>query len=98
MFWHIILSLNCLILSNPPNDQWISNQDVENAQKIKTIADREGMPIASLAQRFLFSMADANRVVMGARKINQIEATVADWKAGVLTEALFDEICGAIKP
>ena len=85
-------------VANPPNDQWISNQDVENAKKVKAIADREGMPIASLAQRFLFSMADANRVVMGARKINQIEATVADWKAGVLTEALFNEICEAIKP
>ncbi|AWV98373.1 aldo/keto reductase [Arcticibacterium luteifluviistationis] len=83
-------------VSNPPNDEWISEQDVKNAIKVKAIADREGMKISTLAQRFLFSMAEANRVVMGARKIEQIKSTISDWKAGALPKSLFDEIVKAI--
>lgn len=84
-------------VTNPPNDEWISEQDVKNAIKVKAIADREGMKISTLAQRFLFSMAEANRVVMGARKIEQIKSTISDWKAGVLPESIFNEIVIAIK-
>ncbi len=83
-------------VTNPPNDEWITAKDVENARKLKEIADREGMKISSLAQRFLFSMAEANRVVMGARKIEQIKSTMADWNAGLLPKTLFDEIASGI--
>ncbi len=83
-------------VTNPPNDEWITAKDVENARKLKAIADREGMKISSLAQRFLFSMAEANRVVMGARKIEQIKSTMADWNAGLLPKTLFDEIASGI--
>ncbi|MCR9062687.1 MAG: aldo/keto reductase [Cytophagales bacterium] len=83
-------------VTNPPNDEWITAKDVKNARKLKAIADREGMKISSLAQRFLFSMAEANRVVMGARKIEQIKSTMADWNAGLLPKALFDEIASGI--
>ena len=81
---------------NRPNDEWISNKDVDNAIKVKVIADREGMKISSLAQRFLFSTKEASRVDMGARKIEQIKSTMADWNAGVLPESLFDEIVSII--
>ncbi|GHB63761.1 aldo/keto reductase [Persicitalea jodogahamensis] len=80
-----------------PNDQWITDRDVDNAIRVKAIADREGMKLSTLAQRFLFSVKEANRVVMGARKIEQIKSTVEDWKAGVLPEALFDEIVGVVR-
>lgn len=83
-------------VTNTPNDEWITAKDVENARKLKAIADREGMKISSLAQRFLFSMAEANRVVMGARKIEQIKSTMADWNAGLLPKTLFDEIASGI--
>ncbi len=83
-------------VTNPPNDEWITAKDVENARKLKAIADREGMKISSLAQRFLFSMAEANRVVMGARKIEQIKSTMADWNAGLLPKTLFEEIASGI--
>jgi aryl-alcohol dehydrogenase-like predicted oxidoreductase len=79
-----------------PNDQWVSNMDVDNAIKIKAIADRENMKLSSLSQRFLFSIKEANRVVMGARKIDQIKSTINDWKMGVLPEELFNEIIESI--
>ncbi|PWJ57979.1 aryl-alcohol dehydrogenase-like predicted oxidoreductase [Dyadobacter jejuensis] len=79
-------------VNTPPNDGWISEKDIENAKRVKAIADREGMKLSSLAQRFLFSTKEASRVVMGARKNEQIRSTLDDWKAGVLPEALFNEI------
>ena len=69
---------------NRPNDEWISDKDVDNAIEIKAMADREGLKISSLAQRFLFSIKEANRVVMGARKIEQIKSTISDWREGVV--------------
>ncbi|SOE20338.1 Predicted oxidoreductase [Spirosomataceae bacterium TFI 002] len=84
-------------VENPPNDEWITAKDIANAKKVKAIADREGIKLSSLAQRFLFSMKEANRVVMGARKIEQIESTIADWKAGVLDQNLFNEIVNSIE-
>lgn len=84
-------------VENPPNDEWITVKDIANAKKVKAIADREGIKLSSLAQRFLFSLKEANRVVMGARKIEQIESTIADWKAGVLDQNLFNEIVNSIE-
>jgi aryl-alcohol dehydrogenase-like predicted oxidoreductase len=84
-------------VEKPPMDEWITSKDIANAIKIKAIADRERMKLSSLAQRFLFSMKEANRVVMGARKIEQIESTISDWKAGVLEENLFNEIVSLIE-
>lgn len=79
-----------------PNDRWTTNQDVDNAIKVNAIADRESMKLSTLAQRFLFSVKEANRVVMGARQIDQIKSTIADWQAGVLPETLFNEIVETI--
>jgi aryl-alcohol dehydrogenase-like predicted oxidoreductase len=81
---------------NRPNDEWISDKDVDNAIKIKAISEREGLKISSLAQRFLFSIKEANRVVMGARKIEQIKSTISDWREGVLPEPIFNEILSLI--
>lgn len=83
--------------NDPPNNEWITRQDVKTAGEIKEIADREGMKISTLAQRYLFSIREADRVVMGARKIEQIQSTVTDWEAGVLSEDLFNEITHTIR-
>lgn len=80
-----------------PNDEWVTNRDVDNAITVKAIADREGMKLSTLAQRFLFSVKEANRVVMGARKIEQIKSTVDDWKEGALPEVLFNEIVETVR-
>ncbi|WP_246040869.1 aldo/keto reductase [Flavivirga rizhaonensis] len=72
--------------------EWITQSDLDNAIKVKTIADRLNMSIATLAQRYLFSIAEADRVVMGARNLQQIQSTIADWKLGKLPEDIFNEI------
>ena len=82
--------------NDPPDDEWITMPDVKTAGEIKKIADWEGMKISTLAQRYLFSIREADRVVMGARKIGQIRSNVTDWKAGVLPETLFNEVTRTI--
>lgn len=77
-------------------DQWISQADQAAARAVKQLADKHDMALASLAQRYLFSIAEADRVVMGARTPAQIQSTVADWKKGKLSEALFEEVTSAI--
>lgn len=72
--------------------EWITQTDLDNAIKVKTIADRINMPLATLAQRYLFSIGEADRVVMGARNLEQIQSTIKDWKLGKLPEDIFNEI------
>ncbi len=76
--------------------QWITERDLENAKKVKAIADSLDMPLPALAQRYLFSIAEADRIVMGARNMQQIQATIADWESGKLSEENFDKITAII--
>lgn len=75
-----------------PDGEWILQSDLNNAKAIKALADANDMPLASLAQRYLFSIAEADRVVMGAKNLAQIQSTLNDWKLGKLREDLFNKI------
>ncbi len=75
---------------------WITEKDVKNAKKINEIANGLGIPLATLAQRYLFSIKEADRVVMGARNLRQITATLSDWNSGVLDEVVFNTITDVI--
>lgn len=77
-------------------DTWISAKDQQAAIAVKALADAHGISLPSLAQRYLFSIAEADRVVMGARTAKQIAATVADWQAGKLPQDLFEAVTTAI--
>ncbi len=77
---------------HPPNTEWITALDIETAKVVNKIAQQNDLPLATLAQRYLFSIREAARVVMGARKITQIQSTVSDWQQGALPKAIFDEI------
>ena len=70
----------------------ISIKDIERSVLVNELASRNGMALPEIAQRYLFSIEEATRVVMGARKINQITDTIACWKEGALCKSLFDEI------
>ena len=76
--------------------EWITENDLNNAIKIKAIADSLEMPLSTLAQRYLFSISEADRIVIGARNVDQIKATVSDWQSGKLSEEVFDTITAVI--
>ncbi|AQG80721.1 aldo/keto reductase [Spirosoma montaniterrae] len=82
----------------PVGDDYISDRDIQNAIRVNEIAKKHGLPLPTLAQRYLFSMAEATRVVMGARTIPQIQNTINDWRQGALPEEVFDEITNTIAP
>ena len=82
---------------NPPvDDEYIGEREIRNAIRVNEIAKKYGLPLPTLAQRYLFSIAEATRVVMGARKIDQIQSTIADWQQGALPEEIFDEITAVL--
>lgn len=72
--------------------QFITQQDLDIAIQVKAIADDLDLPLPTLAQRYLFSIAEADRIVMGARNTQQIKATIADWESGKLPKEIFDKI------
>jgi aryl-alcohol dehydrogenase-like predicted oxidoreductase len=74
----------------------ISLQDIQTAGVVAELAKKNGMPLPEMAQRYLFSVQEASRVVMGARNLTEIEATVDYWKKGALPEPLFEEITRCI--
>jgi aryl-alcohol dehydrogenase-like predicted oxidoreductase len=81
----------------PPTDtEYITAKEIAAANRVNDIAKKYGIPLATLAQRYLFSIQEATRVVMGARKISQITSTIEDWKQGALEEGIFNEITLAI--
>ncbi len=76
--------------------EWITQLDLENAIRVKAVADKYDLSLATLSQRYLFSIKEADRVVMGARTPTQIKATIDDWNAGKLSEELFNEVTACI--
>ncbi|WP_271765905.1 aldo/keto reductase [Aquimarina algiphila] len=76
--------------------EWITESDLLNARKVKAIADKQEMSLATLAQRYLFSIKEADRVVMGAKNLTQIKSTIHDWKLGKLDQETFEEVSKVI--
>ena len=86
-----------LFTKNQPTDnEYITEREIANAIQVNEIAKKYGMALPTLAQRYLFSIEEATRVVMGARNIQQIQNTIADWQQGALPKKIFNEITKVI--
>lgn len=83
-------------IADGPDNTWITQRDIENALKVKELAESHAIPLASMAQRYLFAIAEADRVVVGARNTQQMKDTLQDWQAGSLPEHLFEAITDII--
>lgn len=79
-----------------PNNEWISNLDVHNALKVNNIAKKYDIPLSRLALRYVFSIEEADRVVVGPSKQEQMEDLIEAWDEGKLPEEVFDEITSTI--
>jgi aryl-alcohol dehydrogenase-like predicted oxidoreductase len=86
-----------LFTQNPPTDnEYITEREIANAKRVNDIAKKYKMPLPTLAQRYIFSIKEATRVVMGARNIQQIQNTINDWQQGALPKKIFNEITKAL--
>ena len=77
-------------VQHPPD--WVSARDAATARRVNALSAHTGLSLPSLAHRYLFSMAEADRVVIGAGNSADLQTTLADYQAGPLPEALFNEI------
>ena len=79
-----------------PNNEWITNKDVDIALQINQIAQKYDIPLSRLALRYLFSIKEADRIVVGPSKKEQIVDVLEAWNEGKLAESIFDEITETI--
>ena len=79
-----------------PNNEWISNADVDVALEIEKIAQENKIPLSRLALRYVFSILEADRVVVGPTKMEQLEDVLEAWEEGKLPENIFNKITNTI--
>ncbi|GAA4940805.1 aldo/keto reductase [Algibacter agarivorans] len=79
-----------------PNNEWITNTDVDNALKINKISEKHKIPLSRLALRYVFSIEEADRVVVGPTTKEQLVDLLNAWDEGKLPENIFDEITNTI--
>src|SRR5690606_15017894 len=72
---------------------WVWGPQIDRAIRLKQIAEQHGLPLATLAHRFTFSLAELDRVVIGASNRRELESALADYAAGSLPVEAFDEVC-----
>lgn len=76
--------------ASPPG--WLKKNIIKKAEQIKMIADRHQLSISSLAHRFLLSVPENFKIVIGPKGPHQLNQTVIDFKEGPLPEKILEEI------
>jgi aryl-alcohol dehydrogenase-like predicted oxidoreductase len=76
--------------ASPPG--WLKKNSIERAKQVKLIADKYQMPLSSLAHRFLLSLPENFKIVIGPKNSHQLQQTVIDFRKGPLPENIIEEI------
>lgn len=79
-------------VNNPPDSEWIKNVHIENAIQVNEIAQSKGLTLTNLALRYLFSMREADRVVLGPRTLDEVQESISIWEEGPLEQEVFDQV------
>ena len=74
----------------PPD--WLSTRDVTLARHVNNLANEWGLLLPTLAHRYLFSIADIDRVILGAGNQTDLQRALSDHQAGALPKDLFDQL------
>lgn len=72
---------------------WITEKEVAQAARLYTIGKKYDIPFDQLALRFVLSIGEVSRVVIGASNASELSSSIQAWKAGSLPQARFYEIC-----
>ena len=78
--------------------QWVWTPQIERAIRLKALADQHGLTLATLAHRFLFTVGEIDRVVIGARSPEELTGALADFAAGPLSPELFEAVSSPTLP
>jgi aryl-alcohol dehydrogenase-like predicted oxidoreductase len=79
-----------------PNNEWITNTDVDVALSVNQIALKYNIPLSRLALRYVFSIEEADRVVVGPTNQEQLTDLLNALEEGKLEESIFNEITNSI--
>ena len=71
---------------------WTAPGAIDRAIQLHALAEQHGLTLPTLAHRFAFSVAELDRVVIGARSPQELTGALADFTAGPLSAELFDAI------
>jgi len=71
---------------------WLDIKFVDAAVNMKSIADKYGIALHSLAHRFLLSIPQLFYIVIGASNRQQLNETLEDFNNGALPHNIFLEI------
>lgn len=70
---------------------WIPADLYRRAAALSDLAKRRGLTLPDLAHRFLFALAGADRVVIGAANLSEFKTAWTAWTAGPLPPEIFAE-------
>lgn len=79
-----------------PNNEWITNSDVDIALKVNEIAIEHNIPLSRLALRYVFSTKEADRVIVGPTTKDQLIDLLNAWEEGKLPIEVFNKITDTI--
>ncbi len=79
-------------VEHPPETEWIQKIHIENAQMVEEIAKKNGVSLTNLSLRYLFSMEEADRIVLGPQNMDEVRNSIDIWNEGPLQEEIFDEV------
>lgn len=74
---------------------WVWGPQIDRAVRLKSLADKNGLPLRELAHRFMFGVGELDRVVIGASNRAELNTALADFAAGPLPRDLFEDVCDA---
>lgn len=75
---------------------WISDAELARAYQAQRVADKYGLPLSTLAHRYVLSIREIDYVVIGPRTMEHLTKTLADFQQGPLPEEIFDELTSKI--
>lgn len=79
-------------VENPPDSDWIRKLHIKNAIRINAIAQNNDISLTELALRYLFSMKEADRVVLGPRTLDEVQESISIWEKGPLEQEVFNQV------
>jgi len=72
--------------------EWLKRSEIERAKQVKMIAERHHISLSSMAHRFLLSIPENFKIVIGPRDSCQLRQTLFDLRQGPLHENIIEEI------
>jgi aryl-alcohol dehydrogenase-like predicted oxidoreductase len=72
---------------------WVGPEPIRQAVRLRAVAKDSGLDLATLAHRFAFSVAEIDRVVIGARSVAELDDACAAHAACPLGPELFEAVC-----